>query len=199
MQFHESHGRALDNFFKPTHGYLVPRSTERDSARTFFREEILHFHKDLENWTGRTISEDRLRQEIRLYNRIRRRVRDISALRRRNNPPLSGRDFLELTRAFRTIAPGELFPLLDDVHARLSAVEDDDQPRLRLMVSGGVVADGDRRVLDLLEGHLGCRVVVEDHCTGLGPFYHETPETQDPWQDLADAYLDQRRARGNLR
>ena len=182
---------ALDNFFKPTHGYLVPRSTERDSARTFFREEILHFRKDLENWTGRTISEDRLRQEIRLYNRIRRRVRDISALRRRNNPPLSGRDFLELTRAFRTIAPGELFPLLDDVHARLSAVEDDDQPRLRLMVSGGVVADGDRRVLDLLEGHLGCRVVVEDHCTGLGPFYHETPETQDPWQDLADAYLDQ--------
>jgi predicted CoA-substrate-specific enzyme activase len=182
---------ALDNFFKPTHGYLVPRSSERQSARTFFREEILHFRKDLENWTGRAISDEQIREEIRRYNRIRRRVRDISALRKRNNPPLSGRDFLELARAFRTLPPAELLPLLDDVYARLSAVAEDDHPRLRLMVSGGVMADGDRRIMDLLEDHLGCRVVVEDHCTGLGPFYHDTPETDDPWQDLADAYLDQ--------
>jgi predicted CoA-substrate-specific enzyme activase len=182
---------AMDHFFKPTHGYLVPRTTERESARRFFREELLHFRKDLENWNGRAISDERLRQEIGLFNRIRRRVRDISALRKRNNPPLSGRDFLEITRAYRTLPPGELLPLLDDVYARLSAVADDDQPRLRLMISGGVMADGDRRILDLLEEHLGCRVVVEDHCTGLSPFYHETPETEDPWQDLADAYLDQ--------
>ena len=182
---------ALDNFFKPTHGYLVPRSSERDSARTFFRDEILHFRKDLENWTGQAISDESIREEIRRYNRLRKRVRDISALRKRNNPPLSGRDFLELARAFRILPPGELQSLLDDVYARLSAVAEDNHPRLRLMVSGGVIADGDRRIMDLLEDQLGCRVVVEDHCTGLGPFFHDTPETEDPWQDVADAYLDQ--------
>jgi hypothetical protein len=86
---------------------------------------------------------------------------------------------------------------LDDIPSEVvteiscHALAEDDHPRLRLMVSGGVMADGDRRIMDLLEDHLGCRVVVEDHCTGLGPFYHDTPETDDPWQDLADAYLDQ--------
>jgi len=53
------------------------------------------------------------------------------------------------------------------------------------------MADGDRRILDLLEGEIGARVVVEDHCTGLSPFYHDTPLTDDPWADLANGYLDQ--------
>ena len=182
---------AIDRFFKPTHGYVVPRSNERESARRFFREEILCFRKDLENLTGRPITEEEVRGQIRLYNGIRQLVRDISALRKRNNPPLSGRDFLEITRAFRTLPPGEQVPVLEDILARLAAVPEDDQPRLRLMTAGGIMADGDRRILDLVESEIGARVVVEDHCTGLTPFYHDTPETGDPWQDLANAYLDQ--------
>jgi len=53
------------------------------------------------------------------------------------------------------------------------------------------VADGDRRILDLIEDEIGARVVVEDHCTGLSPFIHDTAEQGDPWRALADAYLDQ--------
>jgi benzoyl-CoA reductase/2-hydroxyglutaryl-CoA dehydratase subunit BcrC/BadD/HgdB len=33
--------------------------------------------------------------------------------------------------------------------------------------------------------------VVEDHCTGLKPFAHTLPEGGDPFQALADGYLDQ--------
>jgi benzoyl-CoA reductase/2-hydroxyglutaryl-CoA dehydratase subunit BcrC/BadD/HgdB len=73
----------------------------------------------------------------------------------------------------------------------LAAVPDGSGGRLRLMMAGGVVADGDRRVLDLIEDEIGARVVVEDHCTGLSPFLHDTAEDGDPWRALADAYLDQ--------
>ena len=53
------------------------------------------------------------------------------------------------------------------------------------------MADGDRRLLNLIEGELGARVVVEDHCAGLRPFYRTVRESGDPLQALADGYLDQ--------
>jgi len=34
-------------------------------------------------------------------------------------------------------------------------------------------------------------VVVEDHCSGVRPFYSTLPETGDPYMALANGYLDQ--------
>jgi benzoyl-CoA reductase/2-hydroxyglutaryl-CoA dehydratase subunit BcrC/BadD/HgdB len=45
--------------------------------------------------------------------------------------------------------------------------------------------------LNIIEEELGLQVVVEDHCTGLKPFYHTIREQDDPFQALADGYLDQ--------
>jgi hypothetical protein len=44
------------------------------------------------------------------------------------------------------------------------------------MISGSIMADGDRRLLDIIEGELGARVVIEDHCAGVRPFYHRFPK-----------------------
>jgi len=98
---------------------------------------------------------------------------------------------LEITRAYRTIPPQEQLTLLGDIYKRLSTIQDDEFPRLRIMVAGGMMADGDRRIMDLLEKEMGVNVVVEDHCTGLSSFYYNTEETDDPWRDLANTYLDQ--------
>ncbi|MDP4146048.1 MAG: acyl-CoA dehydratase activase [Bacillota bacterium] len=182
---------AIDNYFKPTHGYVVPRGSEKESVRKLFREEIINFKNDLENLTGKQIDEDNVRENIRLYKQIRQLIKDISDLRKRNNPPISGTDFLEITRAFRTIPAQEQLQILGDIYNRLSSIQDDEAPRLRIMIAGGIMADGDRRIMDLLEKDLGVNIVVEDHCTGLSPFYYRFEETDDPWKDLAATYLDQ--------
>lgn len=181
---------TIDNFFVPTLGYVVPRDGSRETGRTFFRHEILNFRNDLARLGGKLVSDVELSEQIRLYNRIRHLIREISALRKRDNPPLTGRDFLEITRAFYNLHPEEQLVLLEDVHARLAATPVSGPAPLRLMMAGGIVADGDRRILDLVEEEIGARIVVEDHCSGLGAFYHDTDETIDPWQALADAYLD---------
>jgi benzoyl-CoA reductase/2-hydroxyglutaryl-CoA dehydratase subunit BcrC/BadD/HgdB len=59
------------------------------------------------------------------------------------------------------------------------------------MIAGSIAADGDRRLLDLVEGELGLDVVVEDHCVGLKPFYGSIRETGDPFLALAEGYLGQ--------
>lgn len=182
---------AVDNYFKPTLGYVVPRGNEKESVRNLFRQQILNFKRDLETLTGKQICEDNVRNQIKLYKQIRELVKDISDLRKRNNPPLTGTDFLEITRAYRTIPAQEQLTVLADIYKRLSKIPDDKLPRLRIMIAGGMIADGDRHIMDLLEKEMGVNVVVEDHCTGLSPFYYSVEETDDPWRDLANMYLDQ--------
>lgn len=182
---------AIDAYFKPSHGYVVPRTGDKPSARAFFREEMVNFKNDLEKLTGNKIDDDKVRESIVLHKKLRQMVRKISDLRKRNRPPLSGCDFLEITRAYRTLPAEEQLPVLEELYQRLSAVPDDAVPRLRIMIAGGIMADGDRRVMDLLEKDMGINIVVEDHCTGLSPFYYDLVETDDPYRDLANAYLDQ--------
>nr|WP_294525426.1 2-hydroxyacyl-CoA dehydratase [uncultured Rhodopila sp.] len=182
--------QAIDNFYKPARGYIVPRNGNEPNGREFFRAEILNFRRDLEKLTGHEIHEEDVQTQIRLFNRVRALVRDISALRKRNNPPLDGRDFLEITRAAATLEAEQLIPLLEEVLGRLSRVPDAGPRRLRLLMSGGIIADGDRRVLDLVEDEIGATIVAEDHCTGLSPFYQDTDATGDPWRALASGYLD---------
>jgi benzoyl-CoA reductase/2-hydroxyglutaryl-CoA dehydratase subunit BcrC/BadD/HgdB len=151
----------------------------------------MNFKKDMENLTGNKISDEEVREAVKLHNQLRRVIRKISDLRKRNRPPLTGSDFLEITRGYRSIPAAEQLPVLEALYARLAAMPDDDTPRLRIMIAGGIMADGDRRVMDLLEKDIGVNVVVEDHCTGLSSFYYDRPETDDPCRDLANAYLDQ--------
>ncbi len=182
---------AIDNFFQPSIGYVVPRDGGREAGRKFFRQEILNFRKDLAKLTGKLVGDDELSEQIQSYNQIRSLIREISALRKRDNPPLTGRDFLEITKAFYYLQPEEQLILLEDVYLRLASTPKTGSAPLRLMMSGGIVAEGDRRILDLIEDKIGARIVVEDHCSGLRPFYHDTDEKIDPWQALANAYLDQ--------
>jgi len=182
---------AINYYFKPSYGYVVPRTGDKPSARDFFRGEMLAFKKDLEKLTGQPIDDEKVKEQIKVHKKLRQTIHKISDLRKRNRPPLSGTDFLEVTRFYRSFPPQEQQPILDDLYNRLAAVPDDDTPRLRIMICGGIMADGDRRLMDLLEKDIGVNVVVDDHCTGLSPFYYDLQETDDPYRDLANGYLDQ--------
>ena len=183
--------QAIDNFYKPSRGYIVPRNSDRVESRAFFRAEIAQFQKDLENLTGQPIDAEAVRRNIHLYNRIRETIRAISALRKRDLPPLSGKDFLDIGKAFHFLPPETLLPLLIGTLERLSNRTVTGSKPLRILMCGGIVADGDRRILDILEDEIGARVVVEDHCTGYSAFHHDTNEDLEPLQALANAYLDQ--------
>jgi len=181
--------------FVPTKMLNLPRLRDEQSSRNFFREEILNLKRDLENLTGTSITDEEVRRQIVLHNQARLLLKKFSELRKRKNPPLSGKEYLELVRGYYYLPPETLLPSYEELYRRYEkpgrAAKRDDKPRLRLMVSGSIVADGDRRLLDIVEDELGADVVIEDHCAGFRPFHHLVPETGDPYQALADGYLDQ--------
>jgi len=178
--------------FVPTKLINVPKNRAEPASRRYFRDEIVDFKRDLEVLTGKTILDEEVRKQIILYNQARKVLKQISELRKSDRPALSGRDFLDLVKGYYSLPPEKLIREYSEVYERLRAAPtEDSEPRLRLLVSGSIMADGDRRLLDIVEGELGASVVVEDHCAGLRPVYHTLPETGDPYQALADGYLDQ--------
>lgn len=170
--------------------YLLPRCRSSENVREFFRGEIVNFKEDLEKLTGRPISEEDVRREIKSYNRVRKLLRQISELRKRNAPPIRGSQFLELIQAYYSLPPRELIPLLERIYEKLSAVEDTRNCRLRVMMAGGIVAEGDRKIIDILENDFQVQIVVEDHCTGINPVYYDVEEEGDAYAALANGYLD---------
>ena len=178
--------------FVPTKLLNLPKLRDSEASRVFFRDEIIEFKDDLVRLTGHDISDAAVQEQIGQYNKLRRILKKISELRKREHPPLSGKEFLELARAYYYVPAEELLPVYEDIYQQLSAVPDrSENNRLRIMIAGSVVGDGDRRLLDIIEDELNLQVVVEDHCTGLKPFYHTIREQDDPFRALADGYLDQ--------
>jgi predicted CoA-substrate-specific enzyme activase len=184
-------GEAIGDFFAPSDIYILPRMRHKDSSRDYYRTEILNFKADLEQLSGNIVSEEAVRDQIKLYNQVRSLLKKISELRKRDNPPISGKDFLELIKGYYYLPPEKLLELYGQMYAKLSAVPNTGRRKIRLMMSGGIVADGDRRLLELIEDELGARVVVEDHCSGVRNVLHTINEQGDPYKALADGYLDQ--------
>ena len=183
---------AIDNYYKPVKGYVVPRGREKDNVRELFKKQLLYFKNDLETLSGNKITDEKLREKIVLYRNIKSTVRKISELRKQAVPPLSGGDFLTITRACRTLPAEEQLTVLEDLYGKLKNLKNTGNAPVRIMVMGGMIGDGDKVIMDLLEKELNVSVVIEDHCTGFSQFARENNTSlDDPWQYLANEYLDQ--------
>ena len=182
-------GEAIGNFFAPSAIFLLPRLSQHEPSRSYYKQQILDFKQDLEKLTGREIDEEEVKKQIRLYNQVRNLLKKISELRKRKSPPLTGQEYLELLKGYYYLPPELLLELYQAVYEKLSVVPDEGPKKIRLMMAGGIIADGDRRLLEIVEREIGARIVVEDHCTGFRSIDFSIDETGDPYKALADGYI----------
>jgi predicted CoA-substrate-specific enzyme activase len=182
---------AINELYKPANVYVLPRVKDRESSRAHYRDQILHFKEDVEALTGRKIKDHDVKEQIGLYNRVRRLLIKISELRKRPDPPITGKEFLDLVRGYYYVPVDELLPVYQSIYDKLAAVPESGRRPVRLMLSGGIIADGDRKLMDLVENALGARIVVEDHCTGVKIASVQINEFDDPYDALAEGYIDQ--------
>jgi len=180
----------INESYVPTEIYMLPRIKGRDESYQYFRQELINFKCNLEELTGKKISEKSVCEQIVIYNKIRALIRKISELRKRKNPPLKGKDFIEITKAYYYLPPDEQLRIFSNLYEELNNTPDEGKRKIRIMMTGGVIADGDRRLIEIIEDKIGARIVVEDHCTGLSPFYYDISEDEDPFLALSKGYLD---------
>lgn len=168
------------------HFVNIPSACE-ESSYEFFHAELDAFRKSLQEFTGKAITEEDLRQAIRVHNENRDRVRALYELRKVAPPLLSG---TELTM---TLTAGSSLPieasndLFDQV---LSEAKRRGNPPLRkgprILIDGACL---DNIELIKLVEELGGNVVADTICNGARDHLPKTEVSGDPINALAGRYL----------
>ena len=182
---------AINDQFLPAMVFNLPRLTHGRNSAEFYAAELKGFANDLEKLTGEVIDESEIRRYTALYNEARALLRKISEYRREESPLLGNTEFQKIAYSYYYLPVEELIDQLKKIDKQL-----EDAPRTgiktgpRILITGGLMAEGDEKVVKILEGDLGAKVVCEDMCTGYSPFAFDVKEaSEDPIRNIAEAYL----------
>lgn len=188
----DNHIRAISDVLDYNTGievfpFGVPHMKEPVTYQYYLRG-ITRFKEKIEEITGNRISDNALRQTIKLCNRERALLREISLTRRAAPPPLRSQDFVALNHgahlADKEFMIGVLEGVLREIKERPAPVSSGP----RLLLTGSTLALGDGKVLDICE-ESGGAIVIEEFAEGIKPYWQEIADDGDPMEAIAEAYF----------
>jgi benzoyl-CoA reductase subunit C len=161
-----------------------------DAQVEWYREEINLLRDDLQKHFGAEVSDERLREAIKLRNETRRLQRQLYGLRKGKHPPITGAETLAVMVA-GTAMPAERYnALLNELLADLSHANGQAEYRARLMIVGSELDDPD--YIEAIEGQGGL-VVTDSICYGTRTMWVDVDEqAPDPAAALARYYIQER-------
>ena len=174
---------------RPMHVLELPQKPGDPAALDLWIAGLRRLRDELGRRFGVGITDDRLRGAIRVMNRERALRRALAERMRRDPPPFTGRELLDLKSLISCI-PADL------AQYEAAIAEADAAPgradlagRVRVLLTGVPVVHMAERVVDLIESHGGVIVCMEN-CTGLKPIVEDVDEdAPDPLRALAEKYL----------
>jgi benzoyl-CoA reductase/2-hydroxyglutaryl-CoA dehydratase subunit BcrC/BadD/HgdB len=169
----------------------VPRYNGAGHAFEYYVSGLRLLKQRLEEFTGTEITNERLREEIDLSNRIRGLLEEISFTRVSEHPLISGRDFIRLNHATYYADRHVLVSALESISNELKKMEAPQLGGPRVMLVGSTMADGDYKVVDILE-NTGANIVIEEFSEGVRHYQQRTEPNGDLISALADRYLRRR-------
>lgn len=180
---------AIDTRFVSATTLNLPRVRNSQNSFEYFKTELKGFKRDLERLIGKEIDEKEIEKQIKIYNKAKKLYRQISSYRKISTPLINSQEFQELALGYYYMPAEELIEHLQNIINQLKVAKPSSGRPIRLMLAGGVIAEGDKRITDIIENQLGAYIVVEDNCTGFKPFIESVPETGDVYKDIANGYL----------
>jgi bzd-type benzoyl-CoA reductase N subunit len=165
----------------------VPRKTTA-RAHALYLDQCRQFKESFEKFLGYEITDDALKHSIGVINEQRSLLKQLYELRKRDNPPVSGAETMEVLSAATRMSKERFNILLRDYLAELAASGKTYRPRARLMVAGSVLTNAD--FIRSIE-ELGALVVTDELCTSTR--YWSDPVVLDgmkPLEAIARRYLD---------
>lgn len=161
--------------------------TNTEKAHVFFYEELRRFRDSLENALGNQISDESLRNAIKIYNENRILLKRAYDLRRKDPPLISGVEALEITLSSMVTPKIEHNQLLNQLLKEVASRRDFPKEGIRLLVTG---SEMDNTELIRLVEDLGGSVVADDLSTGTRYFWNLVDPAPDPLRALSKRYLD---------
>ena len=172
----------------PFHHILTVPRKYTEKAHALYYQQVVQLKERLEEFTGRQITDEQLRNSIDVYNWSRALLKQLYELRKADAPPISGAETMEVLNAsFRM--PKELFnQWLEQLLDELGKSSVTHKGRARLMVTGSVMNNPE--FIRSIEAQGGL-VVTDELCTSTR--YWSDPvvlkEGQNPVEAISRRYL----------
>ncbi len=169
---------------------LMPHGVQNPGRYEYLKGELDILKKSLENWVGKSITNEDLDRGIEILNTNRRLMRQVWEFRKRDNPPITGLEAMEIALSNQMVDKQEHSQALKELLQELPERKLDRETGTRLMIIGS--EDDDRDFMRMVEQELSlpATFVIEDHCTGSRYFWNEVIPHKDRLMAIAARYLD---------
>ena len=155
----------------------LPQKPQDQDALPHWCAELTKFKAGLERRFEVTITDERLRQAVRLMNKERSLRRDLGRLMVSDAPAITGRQLLDFKSIISCI-DSDLNKYALALEQFRSQTNSQNARKVRVLLTGVPVVHGAERVADLVE-QTGGLIVCMENCTGLKPIWEDVDENAD--------------------
>ncbi len=178
--------------FKPVHVMELP-NTQGAEGLKLWKSEIIKFKEVLEEKFGTKITEEAVRESIKVKNEERKALKSFYELGKLDPVPMLGQDMFKVlygaTFKFdKSEVPNEIYPLIDRIKAEYE-VEKKYESKPRILITGCPIGGATEKVIKAIEDN-GAHVVAFENCSGAKAIDELVDENCDDVYDaLARKYL----------
>ena len=166
----------------------LPQNPNSSYSMQYLRDEYTRLAKDLEDISGKKITDNDLRHSLSVYNESRRLLQELYAIKR-DTPWLIAADDAFSLMALAGFIPREEFNrFMRAVLPMIKQRQNKKQDKMRVVFEGGFC---EQPPLDLLQTiDRSCYLVDDDLMIGLRWFLDDVAVEGDPLSNLAEAYIE---------
>jgi benzoyl-CoA reductase/2-hydroxyglutaryl-CoA dehydratase subunit BcrC/BadD/HgdB len=180
---------------KDVHVMQLPQTQKSPAAKALWLSEIKLLKERLETKFGCKITDDDLREAIKIRNLERAKLKQFYELSAQIPPPMTGQSQLSFLfgSQFKFDQAEKITEIEATINRLTEAYQKGERPveksRKRIVITGCPMGGATEKVVKAIE-ESGAVVVAFENCTGAKQYDRLVPETGDPWSNLADFYLD---------
>lgn len=165
-----------------------PTTCSKEVSKAFLLKEIKRFKSGVEECTGQKISETRLKESIKIYNRNRSLLRELYDLRRVEAGLLSSIQIRSVVMASMLMLKEDHNQLLEELIIKLKTREVKSDRKFRVVLSGSLCQAPVADLLHLIE-EAGAVIADDDIYTGTRYFAGDAGTEGDPYEAIAKRQL----------
>jgi benzoyl-CoA reductase subunit C len=165
----------------------MPNDVQSPHARKAHYAELQSFRTFLQALTGKTLTDEMLKDALAVVDENRRLLRQLFDYRKEANPQVTGVEALYASITAQFVDKREHNELLKRVLAALPTRGLKRPEGVRFMTIGS--ENDDVSFMAMVES-VGSTIVIDDQCSGTRYFWNQSKPEADPIKAIADRYCD---------
>ena len=168
--------------------YIPPIYHEDKASKDFTKGEFDRLRKSLSEFGGEEITNEKLNESIRIYNKNRALLRKLYEIRKEKPGILRGRDVMRIVWSSMLMLKEDHNILLESLISKLETNEYEQVKGKKVFLSGCLCIHPQLELLDMIEAQ-GMVVVDDDIYVGYRYFANDAEITDDPIGALMERHF----------